>query len=314
MLKFGAVTIDVSHPKTFSTALAQEERARYTAVFNDGFRGDDEVQAFAELYNVNVCSSLEELADQVDLGIVHACNWDKHLGYLAPFIDRNKPVYIDKPLVGNLADGRKLLELSKAGAKIIGTSALRYSSEIHTAKAEIAANDAKIMHVNVAVGNDDFNYGIHALETLCAIIDEKPVSVKCVGTAEKDGVSTYTYFFTFEGGVTATFQNSTKKASAISILIIPNKGGNVAFTPDTKTFYACMMNQICNYMEGKENILASVEEMLIPITLALACKLSRMTGGEEIRLDDPRLEDVSFDGYEFERGYAATAAKLFVKP
>ncbi len=314
MLKFGAITIDVSHPKTFSTALAQDERARYTAVFNDGFRGDDEVEAFAELYNATVCHSLEELADQVDLGIVHACNWDKHLGYLKPFIERSKPVYIDKPLVGNLADGRKLLELSNAGAKIIGTSALRYTDQIIGAKAEIAARDAKIMHVNVAVGNDDFNYGIHALEAICAIIDSKPVSVKCAGVAEKDGIATYTYLFTFENGETACFNNSTKKSSAINILIITDKGADVSFTADTKIFYTCLMNQVCNYMEGKENILASVEEMLIPITMALACKLARASVGEEIRLDDPRLEDVSFDGYEFERGYSATAAKLFVKP
>ncbi len=313
MLKFGAITIDVSHPKTFSTALSQGDRARYTAVFNDGFRGDDEVQAFSELYDVTVCNSLEELADQVDLGIVHACNWDKHLGYLAPFIERGKPVYIDKPLVGNLADARKLLALTKAGAKIIGTSALRYTEDIVAAKAAAAEKDAKILHVDVSVGNDDFNYGIHALEAICALIESKPVSVKCVGTAEKDGIACYTYLFTFEGGETACFHNSTKKSSAINTLIVTDKGSDTAFTLNAKVYYTCLMEQVCNYMEGKENILASMEEMLIPITLALACKASKEAGGEEIRLDDPRLEDVSFDGYEFERSYAASTKKIFVK-
>ena len=52
--------------------------------------------------------------------------------------------------------------------------------------------------------------------------------------------------------------------------------------------------------------------MLIPIRAALACKAARIYG-EEISLDDERLEDISFDGYEFEREYSANAKKLYVK-
>ena len=86
MLKFGAVTIDVSHPKTFSKVLGDLGRGQYTAVFNDGFRGEDEVIGFSEPLGLKVCGSLEELADEVDIGMIHSCNWDKHIDYAMPFI------------------------------------------------------------------------------------------------------------------------------------------------------------------------------------------------------------------------------------
>ena len=73
-----------------------------------------------------------------------------------------------------------------------------------------------------------------------------------------------------------------------------------------------MLENVCDYLEGKENRLASMADMLIPIKAALACKASRLAGGKEISLDDPILEEISFDGYEFERTYSANAKKLYI--
>ena len=67
MLKFGAITIDTSHPMAFAEFLANGDRARYTAIFNDGFRGDDEVEAFAKHHNLTVCQSVDALAELVDI-------------------------------------------------------------------------------------------------------------------------------------------------------------------------------------------------------------------------------------------------------
>ena len=71
MLKFGAITIDTSHPKSFAKKLAAGESGRYVAVYNNGFRGEDEVNAFAEFNDLKVCNTLEELADMVDIGIAY---------------------------------------------------------------------------------------------------------------------------------------------------------------------------------------------------------------------------------------------------
>src|SRR5665647_3007628 len=109
MIRIGVINIDVSHPKAFSEYLKKDNRARYVAVYNDGFRGDDEVEAFIKNYNLEKrCSNVEELADCVDIGFIQGCNWDKHLEYAMPFIERKKPVFIDKPVVGSMVDCNRL--------------------------------------------------------------------------------------------------------------------------------------------------------------------------------------------------------------
>ena len=316
MLKFGAVTIDVSHPKTFSGVLLNGERGRYTAVFNDGFRGEDEVNGFAESLGLKICKSIEELADEVDIGVIHSCNWDKHIDYAMPFIERGKPVFIDKPLVGNLKDARRMQKLCDEGAKIIGTSALRYTDEVEKIHSYVKETGAKVMHVDVSVGVDEFNYAIHGLETICAMTQDKPKSAKYLGQAKSDKEVCDSYMLFFEGGATACYHNFGKKFVLFHTIVLTDGTGesaDFAFTMDKTRLYVPMLDNVCDYLEGKENRLASMEDMLIPIKAALACKASRLSGGKEISLDDPILEEISFDGYEFERGYAANAKKLYVK-
>ena len=109
MLRIGVVNIDVSHPKAFSEYLFRGERARYVAVYNDGFRGDDEVEGFIRRYGLEKrCRTIEELADCVDIGFVQSCNWSKHVSQARPFIERGKPVFIDKPIAGSPAGFRAL--------------------------------------------------------------------------------------------------------------------------------------------------------------------------------------------------------------
>ncbi len=317
MIKFGAVTIDVSHPLGYAKDLKEGCRGLYTAVFNDGFRGDDEVEAFAYNNNLKICDTLDELADEVDIGVVHSCNWDKHMGYLKPFIDRNKPVFVDKPLVGNLKEARELIELNKKGAKIIGTSALRYAYDVLEAKAKAAEKDAKITHVTVSVGLDDYNYAIHAFEEICTLIDSKPVTAKYIGTAKGGCEVCDSYFITFEGGETACCHNFLNRYCSFHTTVLTDKDdADSIFDVTTGKLYAALMEQVCSYMEGKDNILAPMEELYIPMNLALACKASKLAGGKEIALSDPCLENISFDGNEFERGYAAKAlagSKMYVK-
>ena len=58
MIKFGAINIDTSHPKSFSQYFETvEERGKYVAVYNDGFRGDDELLSFAEKRGLKICKT-----------------------------------------------------------------------------------------------------------------------------------------------------------------------------------------------------------------------------------------------------------------
>ena len=113
MYRIGVVNLDTSHPLAFSRYLNKSDRAHYTAVYNDSFRGDDEVEAFMQMNGIEKrYDSVEEMAKNVDIGFVQGCNWDKHLEYAKAFIKAGKPVFMDKPFVGNLKD---CLEAEKLG-------------------------------------------------------------------------------------------------------------------------------------------------------------------------------------------------------
>ena len=313
MLKFGAITIDTSHPMAFAKYLADGDRARYTAIFNDGFRGEDEVTSFANFHGLTVCNSVDELAELVDIGMVHSCNWDKHMSYIDAFAKRGKPIFIDKPLVGNLADVKKLQALVDSGVKVLGTSALRYCYEVDRVRAKLAEVGANIMHINVTVGVDEFNYAIHAYEFLCALLNDKPVSCRYIGTSTSDKFPCDVYFLRFEGGATAIISGVLGRYAGFHTSILAGNGAaDACFTVDTSKLYEAMLNEVFNELEGKENKLAPMSDLLIPVKAALACKASKLAGGKEMTLADEDIADVSFDGYAFEATYGANSPKSYL--
>lgn len=315
MIKIGAINIDVSHPLAFSAVLHDSERARYTAVFNDGFREFDEVEGFAKKENLQICSTLDELADMVDVGFVHSCDWDKHIDYAMPFIKRNKPVFIDKPIVGNMKDLERFLDLCEKGAKIIGTSALRYCQEVEDACKKLEELEAVPLHTVVTSGTDEFNYAIHAVEEICGINSAEPVSCRYVSGSSAGSVSCENYFIEFDNGTTAQYisaKGKFMKFNTIVTLSSPKPVTDLCFVVDNSKFYGAMLDRVCDYMEGDTTKLASPQQMASAIKIMLAGKASKLNGGITVPLDSPLLYEVSFDGHKFAEEYGSRQGKIYI--
>ena len=318
MLKFGSVTIDVSHPKTFAKTLLSGERARYTAVFNDGFRTEAELNTFSETYGAKIYDNLDKMIEDIDLGLVHSCNWDKHLDYIMHFVNAGKPVFVDKPLVGNLKDCEKLLKLVEGGARILGTSAMRFCAEVEAAKAKMRERGESPIHVVTTVGVDEYNYAIHAVELISGIMECRPISCRYIGEGRvsADGEKCETYFIRYENGATATYQSVGKKYVLSNTIVVTDSAqgeSDMVFIPAIETLYDGLLDRICKSVETGENHLSTMEEMVDSIKVLLAGRVSRNNGGLEVSLDSPELYGVSFDGYEFERGYSAAALAALKK-
>lgn len=312
MIKIGVVNIDVSHPKAFAEYLMKGNRARYTAVYNDGFRGDDEVEAFIRKYNLERrCSTVEELAEIVDIGFVQGCNWDKHLQYAMPFIERNKPVFIDKPIVGKIADVKKLEELAAKGAVILGSSSIRYAEEIVKFASMPEEERGKIVNVFGTCGVDEFNYGIHIVEGIGGLIPSNAISCRFVGRGEVDGKKCETFFIRYENGCTAIYNTLHGTWSQNEVVVMTTKDTyQFRITSDV---YAALLDRICDYMETGRNTLAPVHKLTESIRIMLAGRISRENNGIEAKLTDIPDDDPGFDGYEFEKKYAAAASKIYLK-
>lgn len=312
MIRVGVVNIDTSHPNAFAQKMIDDGRARYVAIYNDGFRGDDEVNGFMEKFGLEKhCKTVEELAEMVDIGFIQGCNWDTHLNYVDPFIKLGKPVFIDKPIVGNVADCRKLIELERKGAIILGSSSVRYCNEVRQYLSLPEEKKGKVLHIDITVGVDEFNYAVHAVEAMCALAETRPVSVRYVGTAHREGQSCETFFVEFEGGVTACYHCVAGNYVSFNVIVLTTVD-SYCFTIDNDALYKALLDQICNRLEGKPHCLAGIEDLTDSIKVLLAGKCSRESAGAMVGIDSPALETVRFDGDAFEKEYAANARPMYL--
>ncbi len=79
-------------------------------------------------------------------------------------------MFIDKPLVGNLADCRRVEQLVKDGAVILGASSARYAYEVQQFLALPEEERGEVVNVfGTFAGVDEFNYGVHIAEAIGGI-------------------------------------------------------------------------------------------------------------------------------------------------
>src|SRR5439155_20156913 len=66
-----------------------------------------------EEYKVEIVSSIKELLDKVDVVLLESVDGRPHLEQVRPVLEARKPVFIDKPVAGSLADAIQIFELAK---------------------------------------------------------------------------------------------------------------------------------------------------------------------------------------------------------
>lgn len=309
MIRIGTVNIDTSHAPSFAEILLKEDRARYTAIYNDGFRTEEEVESFIKKYGlVKRYTSLEEMAKDIDVAFIQSCDWDRHIELSKPFVDAGVPVFIDKPIVGNMRDIKIIEDWAASGKVILGTSAMKYTYEHDDFFANSSTDD--IINITATVGVDEFNYAIHAVEEIMGFMKgHRPLSTRFIGSNTVGDVETDSYRVMFDNGV-AAYYHICKKGWQPSTAIVMTKKTTFVYKIDSNKVYEAMLKQVCNYFEGKENNLATVEEMLDSVKIMLAGKKSYRTGGGEITLASLNYDEkTAFDGKEFYDFYAAANAK-----
>ena len=305
MYRIGTVNIDTSHAPAFAEIFLQGDVARYTAIYNDGFRTDEEVNNFMQKFGVTErYTDLAEMAKNVDIAFIQSCNWDRHIELSMPFIEAGVPVFIDKPLVGNLKDCLVLEKLAEEGKVILGTSAMRYSYERDSFFAVPDEQRGNIIHVSTMVGVDEFNYAIHSIESILGFLKgDQAVSCRYIGGGMVGEVPTDSYYVRFASGATACYHICLKGWQPSTALVMTDKT-SFAYKLDVNKLYEAMLKHVCAWLEGKPNDLVSTTDMTMGVKIMLAGKKSKENGGVEVALADLCESDIGFDGYAFEEFYA----------
>lgn len=313
MVKIGGVSLDVSHPKVFATYMEENcMDMKYEYLAKESFRDDSEADWFVKRFGLKgKVDNISDMVDNVDIGFVQSCNWEKHLDLAMPFIEKGKPVFIDKPIVGTMKDIDKLRELTKNGAKIYGSSSLRYCKEIKNFLATMKEKDGKVLGIYATCGVNEFDYAIHIAEAFSAIAESKAKSGKFLGSSlAANGKTVEMYKIDFENGAQGVYHLVLGGWISINITIMTNVG-TFNLQIGGPEMYGSLLKEIYNMATGKEHNLTDTETLINCTHALLCCKKSKEElNGADVTIDMLGSDD-GFDGYAFEKEYGAKGVILY---
>src|SRR5262249_8865864 len=234
-LRVGIIGLDTSHVETF-TGLLNNPKAkgdlagvRVVAAYQGGSpdipdsrdRLDGFTKKLRDKFGVEIVDSIDKLLEKVDVVLLESVDGRPHLKQALPVLKARKPVFIDKPVAGSLADAIAIFDLAReTGTPCFSSSSLRFSPGIARLR-----NDPKLGEI---VGCDSYGpcelephhpalfwYGVHGVESLCPSMGRDSETV-----ARPDTGGTDVAVGVWKGGRIGTFRGNRKA---------PYKCGGTAF-------------------------------------------------------------------------------------
>jgi predicted dehydrogenase len=236
VFRVGIVGLDTSHVVAF-TQLMNDPAKNYRCKVVVGYPGGSadiessigRVKEYTETlqtkFGVEIVESIEELCRKVDGVLLESVDGRPHLEQVRPVLAAKKPVFIDKPMAGSLADGLEIFRLAKeAGVPCWSSSSLRFGP------GTLALRDSQ--EVGKVVGCDAFSpcsleehhpdlywYGIHGVEMLFTVMGPGCVSVQRAQTKDYELV-----VGVWNDGRIGTFRGLRAGKSDYGTLVFGSKG------------------------------------------------------------------------------------------
>jgi hypothetical protein len=183
-VRVGIIGLDTSHSVAFtrilndSLAAADVTGFRVVAAYPHG--SPDIVSSASRIpgytsemaaMGVEIVDSIPALLDRVDVVLLETNDGRPHLAQILPVLDAGKPVFVDKPVAGTLADAIRLFDAAEArGVPVFSSSSLRYMTNLQAVRAgavgEVLGAEAYSPATLEPTHPDLFWYGIHGVEVL----------------------------------------------------------------------------------------------------------------------------------------------------
>lgn len=301
-MNLGLIDLDTSHPANWVPILRNLGH-EVVGVYDHGdIHSEGYAATFTQTHGIaHVFEDIEALADSVDAAIIHSCDWDTHLGRAQPLLSRGKPVLIDKPLAGNMADLDRLIELEQQGLRITGGSSLRFCQEVRAFWALPADERGEVETAFVACGVDEYNYGIHAYAMLLGLMGTgaAPVSVQHLGSGRQRRVRVDWA----DGRAGFIVVGPMSKWLPFAATVVTDQ--QIAqITADTTTLYRSLLEVAMPYLASQtDEPPLPMAELVLPERCAIAARTSWMQGDRVVRLDEPAENYASYDGNAFAQEY-----------
>ena len=201
VFRIGMIGLDTSHATAF-TRLINDPAKNYGCKVVAGYPGGSpdihdsasRVEKFTEelrdKHGVEIVGSIEELCQKVDGVLLESVDGRPHLSQAKPVIAAKKPLFIDKPMAGNLADVLEIFRLANENnVPCWSSSSLRYFPAI----VEMNQKD----EIGEVLGCDVYSpcsleehhpdlywYGVHGVEMLFTVMGPGCETVQRVQTKD----------------------------------------------------------------------------------------------------------------------------------
>lgn len=207
VIRAGMIGLDTSHvpafAKLFNSPKAEGDLAgiRIVAGYPGGTdipASKDRVGKFTEQLRemgIEIVPTIPELLEKVDVVLLESVDGRIHLQEAIPVIKAGKPLWIDKPVAGSLADAVAIFELAQQhNVPVFSSSSLRFLPGIQSALKNDKIGDivgaATWGSCSTSPGTPDmFFYGIHGIEPLFTLMGTGCDTVSRVQTKDTDIVT-----------------------------------------------------------------------------------------------------------------------------
>ena len=294
-IKIGIVGLDTSHCKAFTEILNNGSNpyhvpgGQVVCAFpggTDAFSlSRNRVQGFTkdlhDDYGIDMVSSIQILADQVDAFLLESVDGRQHLDQFRQ-LAVGKPVYIDKPLATSSKEAVEIQRIAtETHTPLMSCSSLRYASGIVNL-VDAGETVTFCEAFGPAALLDDypglFWYGIHSAEVLFAFMGE---GCKTVQLVEKPGMDII--IGEWKDGRVGVMRG-TRFDSRDSGCVVHSSGGtSFGLALSDPPYYAVMLQEVMKFFQTGISPI-TISETLEIIAFLQAADLSRDQNGKRITI------------------------------
>ncbi len=224
VIRIGIIGLDTSHVTAFTETINNPDAkghpagARVVAAVKGGSadveKSLEHVEEYStvlrEKYGVKIYDTIEAMCADVDAVLIEHVDGRPHLAAAKVVIAARKPVYIDKPVGGTLADAMEIFRLAaEAKVPLFSSSSLRFAKNTQEVR---GGSIGKVLSAETTSPSplephhpDLFWYGVHGCESLFTVMGTGCESVERKTTAD----GKIEVVGNWSGGRTGTFREST---------------------------------------------------------------------------------------------------------
>lgn len=296
-LRVGIIGLDTSHVSAFTSMLnnpkAKPELAgvKVVAAFPGGSpdvessrtRVKGYTDELKNKYGVEIVGSIDALLAKVDVVLLESVDGRPHLEQVKPVLKAGKPVFIDKPVAGSLADAIQILDLAKQyKTPVFSSSSLRFTADVVAMKSNTKIGDLLgcLTYSPCSLEEhhpDLFWYGIHGVEVLYTLMGTGCESVSRTQTKDTDIVTG-----TWKGGRVATYRGIRAGKSDYGMVAF---GSKAIESVTIKHSYEPLLVEIVKFFKGGLAPV-SAEETVEMFAFMEAADESKRRGGATVKIAD----------------------------